>query len=149
MKRQELRMLVLHQTLFVHKLEKRNHPPECRRCEVKRRSHKHPLLTIIRKMLGSLSPCIKFEVQAHLWTWKTLDFELSRAQTEVSHSRSSVERNKSTDTTDAEDLQHFREDTFSLARANLGHLAEIDRILFKQNWRQRAFDLNKKTRKML
>ena len=28
-----------------HKLEMRNHPPESRRCEVKRRSHKHPLLT--------------------------------------------------------------------------------------------------------
>ena len=40
------------------------------------------------------------------------------------------ERSQSTDTTDAEDLQHFREDTLSLARANLGHLAEIDRILF-------------------
>ena len=35
--RQELRVPVLHQILFVYKLEKRNYPPESRQCEVKRR----------------------------------------------------------------------------------------------------------------
>ena len=59
-----------------------------------------------------------------------MDCELSRAQNEVSHSRSSVERSQSTETTDAEDLQHLRKDILSLARVNLRHLAEIDRILF-------------------
>ena len=39
--RQELRMPLLHQRLFVPKLEKRNCQPEFRRCEVQKRNYKH------------------------------------------------------------------------------------------------------------
>ena len=41
--------------------------------------------------------------------------------------RSSVERNQSTETRDAEDLQSLREKPCSLARDNLRHSARIDR----------------------
>ena len=77
-------------------------------------------------------------MQANLWTLKklgftqqsqTYKFELSRAQIDFSHLRGSVERIQSTDTRDAEDLQNVREENLSLARDNLGHPAEIDRLI--------------------
>ena len=59
---------------------------------------------------------------------QTEKFELSRAQTEVSHLRSSMGRNPTTETRDAEDLQHLREDNLSPGRDNLRQSAEIDRL---------------------
>ena len=60
---------------------------------------------------------------------QTSKFELSCAQTEVSHLRSSVERNQSAETRDAEDPQSSREHHLALARDNPGHSAEIDRLI--------------------
>ena len=56
---------------------------------------------------------------------KTSKFKLSREQTEVSHLRSSVERNRPIETRDAEDLQILREEHLPLARDNLRHSAEM------------------------
>ena len=64
-------------------------------------------------------------------------FELSRTQIEVSNLRSSMERNQSFETLDAEDLQHVREEKLSQARDNLRHSAEIHRpilILGAPEW---------------
>ena len=58
---------------------------------------------------------------------QTSKFELRCSQTEVSNLRISVERNQSTETRDAEYLQHLWRDNLSLARGNLWQSAEIDR----------------------
>ena len=70
---------------------------------------------------------------------QTSKIDFSRAQTEVSHLRSSVERNQCTETRGADDLQDSREEHVSLVGDHLRHLAEIDRV----------FDLSGKTRNML
>ena len=153
--RPELWMPVLHQKSLVYKLEKLNWPPHC---EIKRRSWKDVCWLSIRRMRGSTISWIRSTSTSvdsqNLGLAKQLltsKFELGRAQTEVSHWRSSVERNQSSQTRDAEDLRNLRAVKSCLWLVSISgilpRLTDESSTWEQWNWRQFVFDLNGKTRK--
>ena len=131
-----MRTPILQQTSCVYNLVELHQPPESRRCEVKKRSCKHTIA--VSPSRECWAPCSdqskknykQFGAQLGLaQQLQTPNLELSGLQAEVSHLRTSVARNPSTEYRDAENLRYLMAKNSALGRDNIRQSAEIERFI--------------------